>query len=232
MEFMFQCLNTSLSVLLVRNDFRNLLKLFTSHLLSSSFLSSAQIMMLDMLTPCFSFLIDDTTTGHLYQRKMIRTAPYRCFYVIVHTCCVCTWKGFNKYFRVFYHPYLMTNLDFSFFSPFGLSFLWASAVIIFCGLLLLSNDNSSSYDYHVLDDLLRCVFLLFILLAFFFCFSFLFCFVTLLQKHPGVFLFLLSLLSMAFMFVVVCNYCGFLVLLPFAKKTHGHFWKDFLWGNL
>ena len=232
MEFMFQCLNTSLSVLLVRNDFRNLLKLFTSHLLSSSFLSSAQIMMLDMLTPCFSFLIDDATTGHLYQRKMIRTAPYRCFYVIVHTCCVCTWKGFNKYFRVFYHPYLMTNLDFSFFSPFGLSFLWASAVIIFCGLLLLSNDNSSSYDYHVLDDLLRCVFLLFILLAFFFLFFFLFCFVTLLQKHPGVFLFLLSLLSMAFMFVVVCNYCGFLVLLPFAKKTHGHFWKDFLWGNL
>ena len=33
-------------------------KLFTPHLFSSSYLSSARIMMLDMLTPCFLFLID------------------------------------------------------------------------------------------------------------------------------------------------------------------------------
>ena len=33
-------------------------KLFTLHLFSSSFFSSALIMMLDMLTPRFSFLID------------------------------------------------------------------------------------------------------------------------------------------------------------------------------
>ena len=34
----------------------------------------------------------------------------------------------------------MTNVDFSFYPLFGLSFLWSPALIVFCGLQQLSND--------------------------------------------------------------------------------------------
>ena len=69
-------------------------ELFTSHLFSSRFLSPARIMMLDMLTSCFSFLIDvarssidlaissdDLSDGRLFA-PMIRTM----FYVTVLAC--------------------------------------------------------------------------------------------------------------------------------------------------
>ena len=109
---------------------------------------------------------------------MILTAPYRWFYLIVHTCCFCAWKGFNKYFTIcvqfFGHfPSIkcftilspMANIDFSFFCTFGLSFLGSPAIIVF---LWVTTTIQRSYDCHVLVDLLRCIFLLFILLAFFF----------------------------------------------------------------
>ena len=76
----------------------------------------------------------------------------------------------------------MTNIDFSFLSPFGLSFLWVTTTIQW------------SYDLQFLLTFLD------VLLFFCFCFS-------LLQKYPGVFLFWLSLFSIVFVF---CN-CLYLV---------------------
>ena len=122
-------------------------KLFTAHLFYSSVLSSARIMILNLLTSCYFFwrFIRPQVICTNVQDKMIRTAPYPWFYVIVHTCCFCTWKGFNKHFAfnlgsIFWTipihlgvlPYCLPwHIDFSFFSGFGLLFLWWPAKIVF-----------------------------------------------------------------------------------------------------
>ena len=110
---------------------------------------------------------------------MIRTAPYRCFYVIVHACCFSPEKFLTNALQFAFncidisHPLrcftilsAMTNIDFLFFSPFVCHFLWSCAVIFFCGLQPLTIQWS--YDCHVLVDLLRYISLLFFYLAFFF----------------------------------------------------------------
>ena len=130
---------------------------------------------------------------------MIRTIPYRWFYIIVHACCFCMWKGFSNLqsafnFLFFSYPLKcfailshMANIDFLLFSPFAWSFLWWSAMIVFCGLQLLSNNLTIT------------MFLLIFLGISSFCLPFWLSF-SLLQKHSGVFLFWFSLLLMDFMF--------------------------------
>ena len=91
------------------------------------------------------------------QDEMIRTAPYRWFYVIVHTVFFAPEKVLTNTLQFTFnildisHPlrcftilFPMTNIDFSFFSPFGLSILWSPAVIVFCELQLLSNDLTTA----------------------------------------------------------------------------------------
>ena len=110
------------------------------------------------------------------QDEMIRTAPYRWFYVIVHSSCFCTWKGFNvnitiysQFFgylpsiKVFYH--IVSYEKYSFFVLFSYCFI--IFVITCCNCFLwVTTAIQWSYDYHVLIDLFRCIFLWFILLAF------------------------------------------------------------------
>ena len=136
---------------------------------------------------------------------MIRAASYRWFYVIVHTCCFCTWKSFNKYFTTcvqfcgYFHPLRcftilspMANIDFSFFSAFDLSFLRSLVVIVFCGLQLLFNYLTiAMFLLTFFDESSSC-------LSFWFSFS-------LLQKYPEVFLFWLLCYRWFLCFVVVCN---------------------------
>ena len=118
------------------------------------------------------------------QDEMIPTAPYRWFYIIVHSCWFCTWKGFNKHLTIcvqffgHFHPLRyftilspMTNIDFSFFFPFGLSFLWSPAKIVFCGLQLLSKDLTIAMFWLIFLDVSSS------------CLSFWLSF-SLLQKHP------------------------------------------------
>ena len=109
-------------------------RLFTSHLISSRSLLSTRIMILNILTLSFLFwqsqllillflLMNYPTASHFYKRAR--------------------WKDFNKHFsicvQIFEHFPLryfalvtpMTNIDFTFFSPFGLPFLRSSDVIVF-----------------------------------------------------------------------------------------------------
>ena len=109
------------------------------------------------------------------QDEMMRTTPYRWFYVIVHSCCFCTWKGFNRYIiiysqffgylpsiKVFYH--IVSYDKYSFFVLF--SYLFIIFVITCCNCFLcVTTPIQGSYDYHVLVDLFRCIFLWFIDLA-------------------------------------------------------------------
>ena len=141
------------------------------------------------------------------QDEMVRTAPYRSFYVIVHTCRFCTWKSFNKYFiiciqffghfpsiKVSYHT--VSYDKYKFFVLF--SFWFVIFVITCCNYFFVS------YNYypvilrlrHVLVDLFRCIFLLFILLDFF---SFI------AETTWSVFMMALLAIDVFLCFVVVCN---------------------------
>ena len=82
---------------------------------------------------------------------------------------------------------LMTNIIFSYFSLFGLSFLGSFAVIVFSELQLLSNDYTIAMFYFAFIDI---SFSCFLRLDF----------VSLLQNRPEVYLFWLFLPSMAFVF--------------------------------
>ena len=136
--------------------------------------------------PCYfsQWFIGQQVTCANVQDKMIRTAPYWWFYVIVHTCCFFTWKGFNKYcftiglgfaicvqvfghflsIKVFYHTVSYDKYRF-----FVLFSIWFIIFVITCSncFLWVLTTIQSSYDCHVLVDLLRYIFLLFILLAVF-----------------------------------------------------------------
>ena len=131
---------------------------------------------------------------------MIRAASYRWFYVIVHTCCFCTWKSFNKYFttcvqfcgyfpsiKVFYHT--VSYGKYRFFVLFCFWFIIFAITCCNC-FLWVTTTIQLSYNCHVLVDLLRWIFLLFILLAFFFFIA---------EVSWSVFI-LASLLSMVFVF--------------------------------
>ena len=138
------------------------------------------------------------------QDEIIRTVPYWWFYMIFHAYCFCTWKGFNKYFticvlffdishalRCFTILSRMANIDFSFFFPSGLSFLWSSTVI-FCGLQLRSNDLTTVMFLVTFSDASSS------------CLSFWLSF-SLLQKPPEVFLFWFPCCRWFLYFVVVSN---------------------------
>ena len=111
------------------------------------------------------------------QDEMMRTAPYRWFYVIVHSCCFCTWKGFNRHItnysqsfvylpsiKVFYH--IVSYDKYSFFVLFSYWFIIFVMNCCNCSLCV-TTPIQGSYHYHVLVDLFRWIFLWFILLTFF-----------------------------------------------------------------
>ena len=140
------------------------------------------------------------------QDEMVRTAPYRWFYVIVHTCRFCTWKSFNKYFticiqffghfpsiKVSYHTVSYDKYRFFVLFPF-----WFVIFVITCCnyFLWVTTTIQWSYDCHVLVDLFRCIFLLFILLDF--CF-----FIA--ETTWSVFILALLAVDVFLCFVVVCN---------------------------
>ena len=153
------------------------------------------------------FLVIYRTTGHLQQRarrndpecSLSMVLRNRAYVVFAPEKVLTNALQFAFNFLNISHPLWcfailspMTNIDFSFFFPFGLSFLWSPAVIVFCGLQLLSNDLTiATFFLTFLDVSSSC-------LSFWLSFS-------LLQKHPEVFLFWLSLLSMVLCLVVVCN---------------------------
>ena len=123
-----------------------------------------------MLTSCSSFLIDvamsvidlaissddlsdDRSFVPTCKIKMIRTVTYRWFYVIVHACCFCTRKDFNKHFiicvkffghfpsiKVFYHTVSYQKYRFFILFSFWFVIFVSSNVIVFCGLQLPSID--------------------------------------------------------------------------------------------
>ena len=162
----------------------------------------------DQLLILLFLLVIYRTTGHLYQRARWNgpDCSYRWFYVIVNTCRFCTWKSFNKYFticiqffghfpsiKVSYHTVSYDKYRFFVLFPF-----WFVIFVITCCnyFLWVTTTIQWSYDCHVLVDLFRCIFLLFILLDF--CF-----FIA--ETTWSVFILALLAVDVFLCFVVVCN---------------------------
>ena len=126
---------------------------------------------------------------------MTCTASYQWFYVIVHACCFYCWKYMKKHFKicigylvsskVFYHTIFYDK--YRFFVLFSFWFVIFVIICCDCWLQLLCNDLTIA------------MFLLAFLDISYSCSPFWLSF-SLLQKHPGVFLLSLSLLSMVFVF--------------------------------
>ena len=112
------------------------------------------------------------------QDEMIRTAPCRWFHVNVHSCCFCTWRGFKKYITIWvqffcYFPSIKVIYDIFSYDKcrfFVLFSFWFFIFLVKCCncFLWVATTIQWSCDYHLLVDLFKWIFLLFILLAFFF----------------------------------------------------------------